>query len=225
MLTLKSKVLPVVVGAAVIVGGANLTAYAANGHAFLLGSHNHASKTTSLAKSGKGPALSLHTSKKSPPFAVNSSKKVKHLNAATVGGLDGKVLAHAYRYVIPPSTALPLDLRLNNLPKGRYAVSLNIATSGTGTPYTPFCGVSDSVTEFAVFSYGVSSGTVAINTGNGIATVTKSGDAHVQCDGTGGTDTYNTGGSKNVVILTPLAKVTDGTAVALARSPHSRFTR
>ena len=72
--------------AVVLVGGAQLTSYAATGHPLLIGKANSGVGTTSLKNAGRGPALSLNTSKSSPPLAVNSKKLVKNLNAASVGG-------------------------------------------------------------------------------------------------------------------------------------------
>src|ERR1043165_7103124 len=79
-------VLTTVAAAAVLVGGADLTAYAATGNAFILGHSNSAGGTTSLKNTGRGPALSLNNIKSAPPLVVNSRKVVKNLNADTVDG-------------------------------------------------------------------------------------------------------------------------------------------
>ena len=80
--------------AVVLVGGAQLTSYAATGHPLLIGKANSGVGTTSLKNAGRGPALSLNTIKTSPPLAVNSNKLVKNHNAATEGG---KSAAHLDR--------------------------------------------------------------------------------------------------------------------------------
>jgi hypothetical protein len=72
--------------ATVLVGGADLASYAATGQPLVLGHSNSAGTTTSLKNLGRGPALSLNSSKHSPPLVVNSSKLVKHLNADRLGG-------------------------------------------------------------------------------------------------------------------------------------------
>jgi hypothetical protein len=72
--------------AGILVGGANLATYAATGQPLILGHGNSAGTTTALKNLGRGPALSLNSSKHSPPLTVNSSKLVKHLNADQVGG-------------------------------------------------------------------------------------------------------------------------------------------
>jgi hypothetical protein len=73
--------------AGVLVGGANLASYAATGNPLILGHSNSAGTTTSLKNLGRGPALSLNSSRHSSPLTVNSSKMVKHLNANEVQGL------------------------------------------------------------------------------------------------------------------------------------------
>ena len=111
MLHVRGRVLPVALAAVVLVGGANLAAYAANGHPLLLGGSNSETKTASVSNTGKGPALSLHTSKKSPPLAVNSSKVVKHLNADKVGGKSAKDLqTQATTWTIPSGTTLTYEV-------------------------------------------------------------------------------------------------------------------
>ena len=96
-----------VAGAAIVVGGLNVASYAANGHPLVLGGSNSESRTATPHNSGKGPALSVKTSKKAPPFSVNSHKVVKNLNAGAVDGLDAKVLGRAYKLAIPKNTAFP----------------------------------------------------------------------------------------------------------------------
>ena len=76
MHTLMSRVLPVAVGAALVVGGLDLASYAANGHPFSLGAKNKETRTATLTNTGKGPALSLRSGKKAPSLAVSSSRLV-----------------------------------------------------------------------------------------------------------------------------------------------------
>jgi hypothetical protein len=67
-----------------VVGGIGVAA-ASSGGVFILGEHNAATSVTTLSNS-KGSALALKSKHGTAPLTVNSSKEVKHLNAAMVGG-------------------------------------------------------------------------------------------------------------------------------------------
>jgi hypothetical protein len=73
-----------------VVGGLGV-AVAANGGSLTLGHSNTATSTTTL-QDPQGTPLSLVGKKSKPPLKVNSSKEVKHLNAAEVGGLSASQL-------------------------------------------------------------------------------------------------------------------------------------
>jgi hypothetical protein len=88
----RHTVLTVVLTAAVLVGGANFAAYAANGKPLLLGKSNVATKTSKVKNKGDGPALSLKSKPSSPSLAVSSSAKVGRLNADLLDGLDSQDL-------------------------------------------------------------------------------------------------------------------------------------
>jgi hypothetical protein len=75
----------------VIVGGVGV-ATAANGGSLVLGHSNKATKTTTLSDS-KGTPLSLKAGHGKPPFRVNSSAKVRHLNADELDGSNAAGLA------------------------------------------------------------------------------------------------------------------------------------
>jgi hypothetical protein len=81
-----------IAAATILVGGANLAAYAASGHPLILGHSNSAGTTTKLKNAGRGPALSLNSARSVPPLVVNSSQMVKHLNSNKVGGLTAAQL-------------------------------------------------------------------------------------------------------------------------------------
>jgi hypothetical protein len=123
---------------------------------------------------------------------------------------------HVYKYVIPKHTQVPFSFQAKDLPKGRYAVTLSIATatSFTGSPLaSPFCSVSVAHNPNAVFSYGIFSNDptsfdVAINTGSGLAKVAKDGGASVACFGAD--RTYSNGHSTNLVTFTPISRLTVG---------------
>ncbi|MGN6721523.1 MAG: hypothetical protein ACTHJM_02795 [Marmoricola sp.] len=83
---LKSRTATVIAATLMLIGGANLAAYAATGGHFLLGESNSAGRTTGLTNTGSGAVLALKGSTGSPPLTVNSSKVVSHLNADMVDG-------------------------------------------------------------------------------------------------------------------------------------------
>ncbi|MFZ2015133.1 MAG: hypothetical protein WAV00_15035 [Nocardioides sp.] len=123
------RTIPVLLAALVLVGGANIAAYAANGKPFLLGGSNSETKPAALKNTGSGPALSLTSRSSSASLAVSSSKVVKHLNAAMVDGLNSSQLkARDYRYVLPnvgPFSTFT-DVSFPGLPKGLYLMNYSI---------------------------------------------------------------------------------------------------
>jgi hypothetical protein len=136
--------------AAVLVGGANLASYAANGHPLLLGHANRAVGTTTLKNAGRGPALSLNSSKHSAPFKVNSKKMVKHLNAnmvhgRTAGQLEPKTLRFHIGSVGATFPGGATRIFSAKVPKGTYDVGIagivSDQTTGTSDSYT--CVVAD----------------------------------------------------------------------------------
>jgi hypothetical protein len=136
--------MPVAIAAVVLVGGANLAAYAANGHALLLGQANKESKTATVANTGKGAALSLKTSKKSPPLTVTSSKVVKHLNADSVDGAAASALRTTAYVLTDDDTTTHASLRkwsLAGVPAGRYLVSWDVNLAPLATDTSAVCGV------------------------------------------------------------------------------------
>jgi hypothetical protein len=92
------KTVPVLLAAVVLVGGANLASYAADGHPLLLGHANDEAHTAAVTNHGHGPALRLATRRHAPPLAVTSRKKVARLNADKVDGINGgTVTTYTYR--------------------------------------------------------------------------------------------------------------------------------
>ena len=167
------SVLTTVAAAAVLVGGADLTAYAATGNAFILGHSNSAGGTTSLKNTGRGPALSLNNIKSAPPLVVNSSKMVKHLNANMVGGKTATQLAgKTIRFHLGTvgSTLSGTQLFFAKVPKGTYQVSIAGILTDQGTDPTDnyTCLVADRAAVLAALGggtldlskvYGVEAGT------------------------------------------------------------------
>jgi hypothetical protein len=149
--------------AVVLVGGANLAAYAANGHPLILGHANKTVGATSLKNIGRGPALSLNSSKHSSPLTVNSSKLVKHLNAAQVGGMTAQQLGGVLRYRIGSvgssfTSASHDQVFSAKIPKGTYQVSVTglVTETGSGTTDTDTisCLATDRATLLAALGGG-----------------------------------------------------------------------
>jgi len=141
----------VVLAAALVVGGLELAAYAANGHALLLGQANRESRTATITSSGTGPALNLRSDPRGPALAVSNSRKVVHLNADTVDGLDGRSLqTNAVTFTIPagPTTIYALT----GLKPGRYLAVFDIAMT-SGNPAAT-CGLEEwGATSFSSVAY------------------------------------------------------------------------
>lgn len=130
-------------------------ATAANGGSLVLGQHNTATSTTTL-ENGQGTPLSLVGKKSKPPLKVNSSKRVKHLNASLLGGLSAAVVSagSAARTgtnemvgapVSADSEDATLVARTAKLAKGTYYVSASALVDGpSSADGGGFCFVSDS---------------------------------------------------------------------------------
>lgn len=131
------KTLLAVLGATtVLVLAANTVAIAANGHGFLLGQNNSASKITTLTRTTSGTALQVKTkSSSNAPFAVNGSGKVTHLNADLLDGYNSSALRPAsYSWtrsitVATGSTTLPLVL-----PPGTYIIGYDAYMQSGAAP-------------------------------------------------------------------------------------------
>ena len=130
----------VLLAAGVLVGVANIGAYAATGHPLVLGHRNTAGHTTTLVNTGKGPALALHGKKSHPPLSVGSKKKVKHLNAdlldgRSAGSLANSVIVYQLR---TNGTGNRVHYTFPGLPSGLFQVSFYVnrvlKASGSGAP-------------------------------------------------------------------------------------------
>lgn len=153
MKNIRQSAVTVVIAAGVLVGAANVATYAANGHAFLLGSHNSETKASVLTRTSGGPALQLQTKKSSPPLAVNSSKKVARLNADQVDGFSaadfGQKIITSHCSVSAPAgtdTAVCATTPYHSKSKGLAIVSFSLdgfsSTAGylAGQPYVQVDG-------------------------------------------------------------------------------------
>ena len=104
MTTSRGRVITVLLAVLVLLAGANLAAYAANGGPVLLGKANKAAGTTTIKTTGKGAALKLTSKKNKAPLAVSNSTKVKKLNADLVDGLSGPSLQNqSFVYLLSAS--------------------------------------------------------------------------------------------------------------------------
>lgn len=132
----RGRLMPVLASAALLVGAANLGAYAATGGPLLAGKSNSASKTTTLKTTGNGAALSLKSKKGKAPLKVSSATKVAKLNADSVDGLDsGALKTKTFVYTLT-ATAISenfAQFALPKLPPGRYVVDFSISAAVTGS--------------------------------------------------------------------------------------------
>ncbi len=149
MPSIRGRVLPVLLAATVVVGGANLAAYAANGRPVLLGNTNIASKTTTI-KNSKGTALKIKSKSGTAPLKVSNTTKVTKLNADLVDGFEGSALQNkSYTYNLTGTSAAATLIRwaLPGLPAGKYLVQFNV--NATMSAAATFFGcVLDSGTPF-----------------------------------------------------------------------------
>jgi hypothetical protein len=177
----RGKVLPVLVGAVVVVGGANLAAYAGNGSPFILGKQNVEQSTSTLKNTGGSTPLSLKGSKTKPPLAVSSNVKVKKLNADSLDDLDSTALQNqVYRYTLPVVTSVGTFSRtFPNLPKGKYLASYTVSmavdanTTNVGCELIPsntsphVAGGSSAVLNAGIFLFGAVSASGLVDTTDG----------------------------------------------------------
>ena len=182
----KNRILPVLAGAALVVGGLNVASYAATGHPLNLGGKNSEKRTTTLTNTGKGPALSLKSGRRAPALAVSNTKLVKHLNADLVDGQNAAALqTQATTWTIPPGSTLAYTL--NGVQPGTYLAAVNVllAASGPSECELDENGVASAVTygtnRAAAFS--AVSGTGVVTHAAGQSLQLTCGDATAVLDG------------------------------------------
>ena len=199
MHVLKSHVLPVMAGAAIVVGGLNVASYAVGGH--------HAAAT-------HGSSVHWAAPDRTPPAAKAAQAKARH---------------GAYVFKVPHHTTVPFFFQLKAVPKGRYAASLNVGTTSATGPFVPFCSVADSTSLFAVVSEGQDNGEtvdpVAVNSASGVVRLAHKGEVGLVCEDAD--ETFNSGHSKNTLVLTPLhhVAVVKGSPLPPMRNVPSPFGR
>lgn len=135
----RSRLLAVLLSAAVLVGGVNIAAYAANGKPLLLGRFNAEGRPAVVQNNGRGPAMDLRSRTGAPSLKVSSTKKVPKLNADKVDGRNGAALeTRAWEFLLSQGDPIgPWQVSLS-VPPGRYLASYNMFMSGAGTPTCEF---------------------------------------------------------------------------------------
>ncbi|MGZ6751480.1 MAG: hypothetical protein ACXVD5_13325 [Nocardioides sp.] len=219
----QGRTLPVLLAALVLVGGANVAAYAANGHPLLLGGSNTASRTTTLRSTGHGAALTLKPRAGKPPLAVTSSAKVAGLNADLVDGRHASDLATTVRhYTVPASTPPAGTVGFPDLPAGVYLMSYSlVVTTASGVPVCFATAPGMSAAEGV--SYSVPSGT-GYFTNNATALVdTRGGALSIVCNNSSAVSFYSTDGdAHSSVAFTPVDTVVTGTSARPAPRTGAR---
>jgi hypothetical protein len=150
----KSGAVATVVAAGMLVLGTDFATYGVTGRSLVLGHFNSADTTTTLTSSAAGPALRLRTSRPgSPALAVNSTTKVRHLNADTVDGMSAPALAsHAITYSAGKRGDRIAGARIWSTPvaPGIYQVSFKAIViprrGDVQDPVQVVCGVADLLT-------------------------------------------------------------------------------
>jgi hypothetical protein len=200
---LTSRATTVVLSAALVVIGLELTAYAANGHPLLLGGVNHSVGATTVVNDGLGPALKLKTGKGQPPLAVNSRARVTNLNADTVDGLQGKSLRTNARVFSIPGMKSHQYL-LKGVRPGRYLATLDVTLASSGTAG---CALEDSHTgEYLAFASGASDGLYAGASAAAVITLPPGSSLLLSCNN----DITDVSFFHNTVSVSPMGTVTQG---------------
>jgi hypothetical protein len=217
--------MPVLVAAGVLIGGANIAAYAANGQPLLLGHSNSESKTALVHNSGSGPALSLKSKAKSPSLAVSSGKLIKHLNADKIDGLDGSQVKNAaYRYAVPATGPLTSEGVWNfpALPKGQWLASYSLIVFGANTQCFFRQGNPTTAEAFALTGSNTTSG---LNASAVVDTTGTHGPVQLHCQG-GSYSLYSSAGdAESTVTFTNVGSVTRHTIAPAAparNAPHTQ---
>jgi len=156
----RSRILTAMAAAALVVGSADLAAYAANGAPLLGGARNTATKTTTL-KSAKKTPLKLVGAKDKPVLKVSNSQKVSRLNADLLDGLDSTAM-QTRPYVVTlagTSTNNTISFPLTGIPVGDYLVTYHVTAAVTGGASAFGCGFRRTSTPavFLLFQSGATS--------------------------------------------------------------------
>lgn len=127
----------VVTAAAALATGLALSANASGGSWIQLGGHNDSSKTTTLDRHGRGPALELETRPGSPPMGVTSRQRVARLNADRVDGMHAQQLrtrGYIYRIGGDGDAGPWVIASFPGLPAGYYLATYRVVATFDGPP-------------------------------------------------------------------------------------------
>jgi hypothetical protein len=152
----------------------NGIAVATTGDGLILGSSNSANKVTTLKRTTSGAVLNLNATNGSPPLAVNSTVRVKNLNADRVDGAKvGALKNRVYTYSLPDVTASTTQsISFSDLPPGQYLATYSIATN-TQTGASFDCAFYNSgASHYELDARTVATGAVATVSGSGVIDTT-----------------------------------------------------
>ncbi|GAB2769046.1 hypothetical protein GCM10027020_22660 [Nocardioides salsibiostraticola] len=177
--TSHSRIIAVLLAAVVLIGGANLAAYAANGKPLLLGKNNTATKKTTVKNTGSGPALRLKTKPGQPPLKVNRTTKVNKLNADRVDGKHASDLeTRAYRYQMTSTAASGSHtISFPGLAPGTYLMNYSIVSRNGGSVYCIAVSSRQALSYSSDIgaAYDTNVGSAIIDTGEGEETLSCNG--------------------------------------------------
>ncbi len=216
----RGRTLPVLLAAVVLIGGANVAAYAVNGRPLLLGSSNTETRPAVVKNTGNGPALSLRSKAGAPSLAVSSKKKVKRLNADLLDGLDSSDLRTvARRYAVPSSGPYTsIGVGFPDLAPGRYLASYTIITSASSAPQCYFREATPPSTAQAL-TWGVAAG--GFNSNNATALLDSTGGPiTLTCAGGSFSFYSNPGDADSSVVFTPVDGAVDTAVGPAPRASH-----
>jgi hypothetical protein len=219
----RSRVTTVLLAAGLLVGGANIGAYAATGHPLILGQANVAGRTTTLANHGSGPVLHLTGKKSAPPLKVGSSKKVKHLNADRVDGRNAASLANTLvAYALPTNNSgASVKYTFPSLPPGVWQVSFyvnrTLKASGSKAPQLA-CSFSPNSTTGGQGTMLSPSGTHA--TVDSLVVVRTDATASLTCRANNGTLQSSALGAGSGAFFLKVDRAFSGTAGRTAKVGH-----
>jgi hypothetical protein len=163
--------LVLVLSAALLVLGFDLATYAATGDSMIVGKANKASKATVLKRTTGGAVLSLKAKKNSPPLSVNSTTRVKNLNADLLDGYSSDELpasATTVRLALAADSAGPSWNVA--MPDGTYLVNWDAYLDLVDSSSKVLCGFTVG-TDFIATTFRASEGSfVATLNGSGVIT-------------------------------------------------------
>lgn len=151
----RKSAVSVLLAAGLLLAGANIGAYAANGHPLLLGAHNVERKTAGVHNLGPGPALSLRSRAHTPSLAVSTRQKVPRLNADRVDGLEGgglRTRSWTYRIGGDNDMGPTVVKSFPGLPVGYYLASYDVIAHLYADGYPMSCSFQAGAQSHGVYA-------------------------------------------------------------------------